>query len=111
MAVNITERFSTADYHVGGDEAGCITVSAVCNLGTYATGGVALVVADFGTNTAAIAGSIVGVIPGPASTGDYVFSWDQANAKIKAWNVTDTTEASGGDLAAQTFECLFLLTR
>lgn len=110
MAVNITERFSSADKLVGGAEVGVIVVSALCNLGTYATGGVALVIGDFGTNTQAKGSAIVGVIPGAASTGDYVFSWDQANAKIQAWNVTDTTEASGGDLSAQTFECLFLIT-
>lgn len=61
------------------------------NLGTYATGGVAVTPAKFGFET------LTSLAVQPA--GGYVFEWDEANAKIKAYRQKDPAATGGADIA------------
>src|SRR5690348_3339550 len=67
-----------------------VTVGTI-NLGTYATGGVAVTGGQLGCPN-----QLTHLDVGPA--GGYVFEWDQANGKVKAYRQKDPAAAGGADI-------------
>jgi hypothetical protein len=67
-----------------------LAVKKVTFSSSYSTGGEALTAADFGMVALAV------VIPMPA--GGYVFEYDYANAKLKAYRQKDPGNAGGADI-------------
>jgi hypothetical protein len=80
--ITITERAATGNKYV---RRGTLT------LGSYATNGVAVAKADFELPV-----SLDRLEIDPA--GGYVFEWDKANGKVKAYRQKDPANAGGADI-------------
>lgn len=103
MAVTV----DSTTVQAGGIGGGVAYTVKNLDLGTYATGGVAITAAILGT------GPIVQLLPQPA--GGYVPEWDSANAKIKVYWVDTSTDGApmaevttATDLGAASFPCVVI---
>lgn len=99
MAVTYTENIGTLDKAFAKSVTGYWETSGLLNIGTYATGGVAVAASDF--DSSGLASTIEHIqLAGVSNDAVLFYSWDKTNTKIQAFDAIGTEEGNGVDISA-----------
>lgn len=102
MAASFTADATTITTGVSKSVLGFHVVSGSLNLGaSYATGGVAVDATTFG---GAATDTLQCLICGPSQDGVLIYSWDEGNGKVIAYDAF-ATEEGAGDISAAAKNC------
>ena len=106
MAATFTKQYLSADI-ANGSEGGIIELIGTLNLGTYATGGVAVNFANI--HPLCVNSKIVGSVSFEMSADStYIFNFDAANNKVLAYERSHATQAQAAndlDMSAAAKHC------
>lgn len=105
MAITVTAGKSTFDVLKGKEDLGFYIVEGTMNLGTYATGGVAVAASDLDAD----ASSIDRIICGLSEDMSTLYGYDETNGKIVAVSAVGTEVTNSTDLGTDsTKHCPFI---